>query len=160
MIGTALGLNTLGAAGGGLGYLNVGAPSIGVEFDTFFNSGLGDPNGNHIQLVGNLGLGTEFLASNGGIPPLENDLEHNAMLVFNSNSGSMEVFLNGDSVLVSTYSSGMIPGTGFFGFTGGTGAARNLQYIDNVRINVPEPGTLALFGLGLAGLGFARRKKA
>lgn len=26
--------------------------------------------------------------------------------------------------------------------------------------HVPEPGTIALFGLGLAGLGFARRKKA
>lgn len=26
--------------------------------------------------------------------------------------------------------------------------------------SVPEPGTIALFGLGLAGLGFARRKKA
>ena len=26
--------------------------------------------------------------------------------------------------------------------------------------SIPEPGTLALFGLGLAGLGFARRKKA
>ena len=25
---------------------------------------------------------------------------------------------------------------------------------------IPEPGTLAIFGLGLAGLGFARRKKA
>ena len=25
---------------------------------------------------------------------------------------------------------------------------------------VPEPGTLAIFGLGLAGLGFARRRKA
>ena len=34
--------------------------------------------------------------------------------------------------------------------------------LDNVKIvsAVPEPGTLALFGLGLAGLGFARRRKA
>ena len=28
------------------------------------------------------------------------------------------------------------------------------------RVQVPEPGTLAIFGLGLVGLGFARRRKA
>ena len=29
----------------------------------------------------------------------------------------------------------------------------------NIRVTVPEPGTLAILGLGLAGLGFARRRK-
>ena len=31
---------------------------------------------------------------------------------------------------------------------------------DRIQVSVPEPGTLALFGLGLVGLGFARRRKA
>ncbi|NQV22680.1 MAG: PEP-CTERM sorting domain-containing protein, partial [Rhodospirillales bacterium] len=31
--------------------------------------------------------------------------------------------------------------------------------IPNPTPSIPEPGTLALFGLGLAGIGFARRRK-
>jgi hypothetical protein len=48
----------------------------------------------------------------------------------------------------------------FRGITSATfdfsGRGPNAGAIDN--INVPEPGVLALLGLGLAGLGFARRK--
>lgn len=34
-----------------------------------------------------------------------------------------------------------------------------LRVIDAVLIHVPEPGTLALFGIGLAGMGFMRRRR-
>ena len=40
------------------------------------------------------------------------------------------------------------------------GSARQAYGTYLVRTTVPEPATLALFGLGLAGTGFSRRKKA
>jgi PEP-CTERM motif len=50
--------------------------------------------------------------------------------------------------------------TGGFFFSGGDGSVTTYEGLRMGRVSsVPEPGTLALFGLGLAGLGFARRRR-
>lgn len=51
--------NEAGEAGGGLGYDGI-ANSIGIEFDTYYNSEIGDPSDNHIALDinGNVRHGT------------------------------------------------------------------------------------------------------
>jgi len=48
----------------------------------------------------------------------------------------------------------------FFAILGGGGQGGNLRGEITAVRRVPEPGTLALLGLGLAGLGLTRRRKA
>jgi len=54
------------------------------------------------------------------------------------------------------------PATGCFGFTTPEGGNTTLAFgytISTERLSVPEPGTLALVGLAVAGIGVSRRRK-
>ncbi len=158
VIDTTNGLNALGLDGGFLGYEGIGS-SFAVEFDTFYNPftvwpNIDDPNGNHIGIDQDGSVKSLIIDST--IPTLEDGTVHTAQIAFNS--GNIKVYL--DSVLRLDYNISGFPSVGYFGFSGGTGDRKNLQYVDNWTLNaepIPEPGALCLFGLGLAGLGACRR---
>lgn len=50
-------------------------------------------------------------------------------------------------------------GVDAFGFTGGVGGGDHIKLVLNTTASVPEPASIALLGLGLAGIGFSRKKK-
>ncbi len=157
VIDASTGLNALGVNGEGLGYKWISGKSFAVEFDTYYNWGLGDPVANHVGIDQNGSVAS--LATNSSIPILEDGTLHTAQIVFNA--GNIKTYV--DNVLYLDYSISNYPTQGYIGFTGSTGGWTNLQYVDNWTVNVaPEPISSALFitgGILLAGRNYLKRRK-
>jgi hypothetical protein len=164
--------NTAGGAGGGIGYTGI-SHSVGIEFDTYDNgAGLNDPNGNHIgiDLGGSFNGPTQTIATR-----MNNSADWFAWVDYDGANNLIEVRLAQTNVRPAgatlSRTADLVSELGqtdaFIGFTSGTGSGGgfhdivNWEFRDNfapINPSVPEPGSLALLGLGLAGFAFRRRK--
>ncbi|ATE61516.1 lectin-like domain-containing protein [Thauera sinica] len=168
--------NSAGGGGGGIGYQGI-QNSVGIEFDTWDNgSGSNDPNGNHIgiDLGGGFNGPTAIVGTR-----MNNGADWFAWIDYNGNTKDIEVRLSQTNARPTsatlTRNADLVDVLGqtnaFIGFTSGTGAAGGLhdivswQFEDDFRPidpsnPVPEPGVLALVGIGALGLMASRRRRA
>ena len=80
--------------------------------------------------------------------------------VFPTSGGVLSILSNSACAAVNAVNSAA-PATGCFGFTTVEGADTTLAFgftVSTLPLSVPEPGTIALFGLALLGLAVTRRR--
>lgn len=174
----------LGGGGGGLGY--VGVPhSVAIEFDTFNNGGL-DVSSNHVAIDVNGVLTNTATANPYGVATCDFGSGHlQTGCMSNGHVWTVGIGYDGTNLTVTVQddanpvqtvissfpidiAADLGTNTAFVGFTGGTGAGfenhdiLNWQLANDTQLatTVPEPVSLALFALGLAGLRLTRRKQA
>lgn len=173
----------IGGLGGGLGYLGVPS-SVAIEFDTFSNGASDGNSNNHVSINTN-GVLTDTALSN--VYGMSSCSTTQAGCLSNGDIWTATIGYNGTALnvvlsdpamgtsfnAISNYAINIASYLGtnnaYVGFTASTGGGWESQSIVNWQFanttqlssnsSVPEPASVALFGLGIAVMGRRCRRK-
>ncbi len=132
--------NNAGSVGGGIGYEGINK-SLGIEFDTYYNSSLGDINGNHVGVDLNGDINSVIAQ------PVTNRLNNgniwNAWVDYNGSTDVLEVRVSETNQRPTTpllsYTVDLLSILGqsnaFIGFSSGTGAGTGIHDILDWEFN-------------------------
>jgi hypothetical protein len=120
------------------------APSVAVEFDTYYNGTQNDPSSDHVAYLENgSSFHSKFWNDNKDDFNMEDDLLHNFKFRWNPSSKKITVYLDGQIVyqgnrdLIKDVFNGATKVT--WGFTASTGRKSNLQYFCLKRLAQSKP---------------------
>jgi hypothetical protein len=128
--------SALGNSGAGMGYDGI-RNCLAIEFDTWKNDDVGDPNANHIAVQFATPFPGGTIARATSIPDLSDGAIHTAAILYlpekPSGAGQIQVFLDGVRVLTTELDLASLvrldTGRAWVGFTGATGGAWQTQEI-------------------------------
>ncbi|MEM7573451.1 MAG: L-type lectin-domain containing protein [Bacteroidota bacterium] len=122
-----------GYRGEGMGFAGL-VPSLGIEFDTYQNFHLGDPEADHLAIMPN-GRAHHALSMLGpiGLPNLEDGARHSLRIIWDPAITQLEIYLDGElrgytqvDIVKDIFGGNPLV---FWGATAATGRLSNLQAI-------------------------------
>ena len=135
-----VGTNAIGESGGGMGYLNFGTGSLGIEFDTWQNGENSDPFQDHLAIERDGDINHNSASNIAGpvnIDPFGNNVEdglnHTVQITWEPSTQTINVYydcvfrLSGQVDLIDDVFSGQ--SLVYWGFTAATGGSFNNQTV-------------------------------